>query len=580
LTWARHSVTTCSSRGSARADLFSLGIVLYEMATGERPFKGDTSISVLSAILRDTPKSVTELRAELPRELSRIVRRCVQKDAEQRYQTAKDVRDDLQLVKADLGSGEVTSGEATTRPPVRRKSWRTGIAVGAGAIVLAVLAAVVAWRFRPAFLGAPARTFESIRLKQLTDTGKVYMGAISPDGRYIVYSMVDGDSSRQSLWLRQAATGSDVQIIPPGERRYFDMTCSPDGNFVYDTNLTGPGTGALYQIPALGGAERRVLDDVVWVSVSPDGARLAVVRSNVAARESSILVANPDGTGERRLVTRKRPDDYQNVSWAPDGRLVYTSFAGGSEDVWSMKSDGSQPRQPTFDPGPDMGPAVSTGGRFIVFFSDRSGKRTLWRMDIDGGNARQLTSVRGSWLPVLTPDGTWVVYSQVDPGTGFVTNWKVPVDGGESVPLFKSAAQPTDSGATAPPANFRALVISADGRWVAGGHMEANRFARRFVLVSAEGTEPRRELNSMPSTTDPIWVRGTRDGSALLYVRTERGVSNLWLQPLDGSAPRQLTSFASGEIDSFALSDDGRTLAVSRGEATTDLVMITSDDKR
>jgi Tol biopolymer transport system component len=245
-----------------------------------------------------------------------------------------------------------------------------------------------------------------------------------------------------------------------------------------------------------------------------------------------------------------------------------------------MKSDGSQPRQLTFNPGLDMGPAVSTDGRFIVFFSDRSGVRTLWRMDIDGGIARQLTSVSGSWRPLLTPDGTWAVYSHVDPGTGIVTSWKVPVDGGESVPLFKSAAQPADSGPTAPPASFRPLAISADGRWVAGGYMVANRFARRFVLVSAEGTEPRRELNSMPSTTSLILARGTRDGSALLYVRTERGVSNLWLQPLDGSAPRQLTSFASEEIHSFALSHDGRTLAVSRGEATTDLVMITSEDKK
>jgi Tol biopolymer transport system component len=711
----------------ARSDLFSLGIVLYELATGERPFKGDTSISVLSAILRDTPKSVTDLRADLPRELGRIIRQCLQKDPEERYQTAKDLRNQLRALKAGLDSGEIAAVNPSDRnaPVPRRRRLVRWLAIGAGALTFVAITAVVAQRVGMFSRVPPSRPFESIRLKQLTDTGKVAMGAISPDGRYIVYSVMDGAFGRQSLWLRQTATGSDVLIIPPSDRYYFDMTFSPDGSFVYYTTLTGPGTGALYQIPALGGAERRVLDDVVRVSVSPDGARLAAVRNNVAAGEASVLVANPDGTGERRLVTRKRPDAYQNVAWspdgrtiatlvlnrtssaihivlidpesgkerdlgapgftvygyglawlpegflltgaepstaatnysqvwmvaypggearrithdlnlysqlsatadgrtivadqdshraniwtlslddpqaarqitfgrramdgsdgldwAPDGRLVYASFASGSEDVWSMKSDGSQPRQLTFNAGLDMGPAVSTDGRFIVFFSDRSGVRTLWRMDIDGGNARQLTSVRvlPSLRPVLTPDGTWVVYSQVDPGTGIVTNRKVPVDGGESVPLFKSAAQPADSGATAPPANFRALAVSADGRWVAGGYMEANRFARwRFVLVSAEGTEPRRELSAMPSTTVSALVRGTRDGRALLYVRTERGVSNLWLQPLDGGAPRQLTSFASGEIYSFALSDDGRTLAVSRGEATTDLVMITSEDKK
>jgi len=461
----------------ARSDLFSLGTVLYEMATGERPFTGDTSISELSAILRDTPKSVTDLRADLPKEFARIIRQCLQKDPEERYQTAKDLRNQLRALKADLDSEEIAAVNPSDRnaPVPRRRRLVRWLAIGAGALTFVAITAVVAQRVGMFSRVPLSRPFESIRLKQLTDTGKVSMGAISPDGRYIVYSVMDGGFSRQSLWLRQTATGSDVQIIPPSDRGYFDMTFSTDGNFVYYTTLTGPGTGALYQIPALRGAERRVLDGVVFVSVSPDGARLAVVRINMAARESSILVTNPDGTGKRRLVTRKRPDDYQNVSRAPDGRLVYTSFAGGSEDVWSMKPDGSQPRQLTFDPGLDGGPAVSADGRFIVFFSDRSGVRTLWRMDIDGGNARQLTSVRGSWRPVLTPDGTWAVYSQVDPGTGIVTNWKVP---------------------------------------------------------------------------------------------------------LDGSAPRQLTSFASEEIYSFALSDDGRTLAVSCGEATTDLVMITSEERK
>jgi serine/threonine protein kinase len=90
----------------ARSDLFSLGIVLYELATGERPFKGDTSTSVLSAILRDTPKSVTDLRADLPRELGRIVRRCLQKDVEDRYQSAKDIRSDLRTLRAEVDSGD------------------------------------------------------------------------------------------------------------------------------------------------------------------------------------------------------------------------------------------------------------------------------------------------------------------------------------------------------------------------------------------------------------------------------------------------------------------------------------------
>jgi len=129
----------------ARSDLFSLGIVLYELATGGRPFKGDTSLSVLSAILRDTPKPVSEVRGDLPREVGRIVRRCLQKDPEQRYQTAKDLRNDLQLLKTDLDSGDIVASDVGVRGPAVPGQQRPRTPTNRGPLVpaLAVVAALL-----------------------------------------------------------------------------------------------------------------------------------------------------------------------------------------------------------------------------------------------------------------------------------------------------------------------------------------------------------------------------------------------------------------------------------------------------
>ena len=129
-----------------RSDVFSLGVVIFEMATSQRPFKGDTQVSLLSSIIKDTPSSLTDLRAELPRDLARIVRRCLSKDPEDRYQTAKDLRNDLRALKEDLSSGAVAAVSGVHALPAapaaakRRYVWvggrrRRGLSVAAAAVV-------------------------------------------------------------------------------------------------------------------------------------------------------------------------------------------------------------------------------------------------------------------------------------------------------------------------------------------------------------------------------------------------------------------------------------------------------------
>jgi eukaryotic-like serine/threonine-protein kinase len=195
----------------ARSDLFSLGVVLFEMATGQRPFTGDTNMSVISAILRDTPKSVSDLKAGLPPELGRIIRRALAKDPERRYQTAKDLRNDLEELKASLDSGELTATAPQSRSTLSRRWWAAALAT-----VAAVLVGAGAYLWRQT--DDSPTPFERLEVRRLTTTGTALLAAISPDGRYIVH--VHNEGGQQSLWMRQIATGSNVQIAAPADEIY------------------------------------------------------------------------------------------------------------------------------------------------------------------------------------------------------------------------------------------------------------------------------------------------------------------------------------------------------------------------
>ena len=242
----------------ARSDVFSLGVLLFEMATGEKPFKGDTNMSLLSAIIKDTPSSVTDLRQDLPRDVGRILRRCLAKDPEERYQTAKDLRNDLRLLKEDLDTGVArTRPDAHPRQPEHRAavngvSHAVGRAAGGRGGALLAMAIAGGWWYarRPAATSAPA--FANITMRRLTNTGTASLAAISPDGRYVVH--VDGDFDKQSLWMRQASTASSVQIVPPMTGAYAGLAFSPDGEAV------------LYVFGPENGASRRCFKSRFWAA--------------------------------------------------------------------------------------------------------------------------------------------------------------------------------------------------------------------------------------------------------------------------------------------------------------------------
>jgi hypothetical protein len=316
-----------------RSDVFSIGVLLYELATGSRPFTGDSSLAVLSAILKETPRPLSDLKPELPRDFARIVRRALNKDPEERYQSAKDLRNDLTAVLEDLTPGEPAPPAAagTVAPALRRSRTVTVVAAAAALIAVAVVGWLVTRSSSPAPASAPPDAWTPVRL---TSSGIVRgPGAVSPDGRYVAYAQA-GDGGI-GLWLRQIATGADINLRPLARVTFRGIAFSQDSTFVYySTFPVGEIFGTLYRVPVIGGAPQKVVYNVdTPVTFSPDGRRIAFVVNHPREGRSTLDVANADGTGQTALAERKLPDRFLfnpgGPAWSPDGSAIAATVSDG-----------------------------------------------------------------------------------------------------------------------------------------------------------------------------------------------------------------------------------------------------------
>jgi Tol biopolymer transport system component len=301
------------------------------------------------------------------------------------------------------------------------------------------------------------------------------------------------------------------------------------------------------------GEVRRITSDLNFynkVSVTADSRVVATVQAKYSY---DVWVAPVAALDSVKPITS---DGWASgATWSPDGRIVYFSHADGN--IWLMGPDGSNRKQLTSNAGGgNIYPEVSPDGRYIIFYSDRSGSEQIWRMDSDGNNPKQLTDspLQGFDSPDCSPDGKWVVYSKRGAEKGF---WKVPVEGGNPVQL--NDAEGYDP------------AISLDGKMIAYSYEDPSANPPRGVAIMAfEGGSPTKRFD-IPQLRRFRWAADSR---SLVYVKDEGGVDNIWSQSIAGGTPKQMTHFNSEEINSFNLSRDGKRLVMSRGTIKADVVLI------
>jgi eukaryotic-like serine/threonine-protein kinase len=560
----------------ARTDLWSLGVVLYEMITRQLPFAGETMSDTIAAILTKELPPLAQFIADCPAELQRIISRALAKKPDERYQTAGEMMDDLKTLRRGTEiSGEIeylktvqtgadaqlstsenepprTFDEADKNHPAGnnelptdekyltysvevekvKRRYRKQTIAAVGLLLIGSLAYFGYFYFKPKRLIETAfnrTTFEKIPIQ-----GSVELTEISPDKRYLAYvERKSGDETRR-LVLRQMETGAEKEILPMGKSYVRDIKFSPDGNYFYyafESLTVAVVRVDVFRVPLLGGEPEKVVENIARIfSVSPDGRKITFVRNEASPAESKIVISNLETKEERSLISAK-DGEFQSVAFSPDGTKIaaFVSEPGGENTfnlTWIPVEGGELKK---------VSETVVRYGATFDWLKDGSGLVVAGRLtDQKYGQLYKISFPQGSFTPITTSTSTFSDVSVSQDG-GFMVALQTNKSNGvwEFDLASKSARQiiPTTKD------ELKVEDVTSAGRLLIT--RTDNRGKDGLLLINADGTDEKFLTLYNGENSGPLQRAAITNDEKYCYYVSDNDV---WRINLDGSGKENLTN--------------------------------------
>jgi len=549
-----------------RTDIWSLGVVIYEMLARRVPFDGKTTSDVIAAILTAEPPALLNFRPELSNEVVALVENSLRKDSDKRYRSVRELLLDIEAAiemlerpdgssrklsklrdsdkfTEDTDSGPVNTVSQTDNTQLiprenkstvseilftEAKKHPRGIAVSL-AIFLVIAGAFGFGLYRLVKQAQLAETFQSMRMTKLTFNGNVAddSPAISPDGKYVAY--VVKELGRESLMLRHISTSSNVQVLPPSEITFDGgVSFSPDGAHIYYCLHEKSAVAAMYRVAVLGGAPQKILDDAEGpVRFSSDGKQMAFLRNT-----RSLMIADSDGGNARELKTLENGEYWKEPSWSDDGRKIVAGFYSLKEArellglVEVANGNLSTLAKQPWRIISGLGWKGKTNEVLLSGRDQETGLSQIWTVDLSDGSARRITNDLNSYYGVtLSSDAKSFVSVQGDR----LSNLWLASAGEKIAPKKITLDAGKDDG-------LSGIVTAPDGSII-----YTTRIAGIIDIwrIKPDGSGAQQLTRNSKDNHSPCV---SSDGNFIVFVSDRNGNPSLWRMRIDGSEQTQLTT--------------------------------------